>query len=285
MATKQSITTKQSINSQTPVSVAISGGAGRMGRTLIEACQASDQLALNAVIEHAGHGLLGQDVGEIAGIGRLDMLLGEGVLSAVDQFDVLIEFTRPEATLENLRLCRDHGKSMVIGTTGLTPAQIDELTKIAQDIPVMFAPNMSVGVNVLLNLLRTAAAALGDDYDVEIIEAHHRHKVDAPSGTALKLGEVVAEALGRDLQQCAVYGREGQIGARDPSTIGFATVRGGDIVGDHTVMFASEGERVELTHKASSRMTFAGGAVRAAGWLAGKPAGLYSMQDVLGLNG
>ena len=276
--------TTESVNSKNPVSVAISGGAGRMGRTLIEACQASDQIALGAVIEHSGHGLLGQDVGEIAGIGQLGLRLGEGVLSAVEQFDVLIEFTRPEATLENLRLCRDHGKSMVIGTTGLTPAQIDELARIAEDIPVMFAPNMSVGVNVMLNLLRTAAAALGDEYDVEIIEAHHRHKVDAPSGTALKMGEVVADALGRDLQQCAVYGREGQTGARDPSTIGFATIRGGDVVGDHTVLFASEGERVELTHKASSRMTFAAGAVRAAGWLSGKPAGLYSMQDVLGLN-
>lgn len=263
--------------------VAISGAAGRMGRTLVEACQAADQIAITAALEHSGSEYLGRDLGELAGVGSLGVALVDSLAAVANDFDLLIEFTRPEATIENLRLCQQLGKAMVIGTTGLSREQIGEIEQAARDIPVVFAPNMSIGVNVLLNLLRTAAVALGDDYDVEIIEAHHRHKVDAPSGTALKLGEVVAEALDRDLDACAVYGRQGQTGERDRKTIGFATIRGGDVVGDHTVLFAGDGERVELSHKASSRMTFARGAVRAAGWLRERGPGLYSMQDVLAL--
>lgn len=263
--------------------VAISGAAGRMGRTLVEACQAADQIVITAALEHSGSEYLGRDLGELAGVGSLGVSLVDSLAVVANDFDLLIEFTRPEATIENLRLCQQLGKAMVIGTTGLSREQIGEIEQAARDIPVVFAPNMSIGVTVLLNLLRTAAVALGDDYDVEIIEAHHRHKVDAPSGTALKLGEVVAEALDRDLGACAVYGRQGQTGERDRKTIGFATIRGGDIVGDHTVLFAGDGERVELSHKASSRMTFARGAVRAAGWLRGRGPGLYSMQDVLAL--
>ena len=263
--------------------VAISGAGGRMGRTLAEACEAVSQVEVTAAIEHADSDCLGRDLGELAGLGRMGVAVVADLASVAADFDLLIEFTRPEATIDNLRECRRLGKAMVIGTTGLSREQIAEVEAASGEIPVVFAPNMSIGVNVLLNLLRTAAAALGDDYDVEIIEAHHRHKVDAPSGTALKLGEVVADALDRDLDECAVYGREGQTGERDRKTIGFATVRGGDVVGDHTVLFAGEGERIELTHKASSRMTFAGGAVRAAGWLSGREPGLYSMQDVLGL--
>ncbi|RLA16329.1 MAG: 4-hydroxy-tetrahydrodipicolinate reductase [Gammaproteobacteria bacterium] len=255
-----------------------------MGRTLVEACQAAPQVTVAAAIEFSSSEFLGRDLGELAGVGHLGIAVVDSLAVVAADFDVLVEFTRPEATIENLRQCQQLGKSMVIGTTGLTGEQIAEIEQASREIPVVFAPNMSIGVNVLLNLLRTAAAALGDDYDVEIIEAHHRHKVDAPSGTALKLGEVVAEALGRDLADCAVYGREGQTGERDSKTIGFATIRGGDVVGDHTVLFAGEGERIELTHKASSRMTFARGAVRAASWLAGREPGLYSMQDVLGLD-
>ena len=263
--------------------VAISGAGGRMGRTLAEACESVNQVKVTAAIEHADSDCLGRDLGELAGLGRMGVAVVADLAAVAADFDLLIEFTRPEATIDNLRECRRLGKAMVIGTTGLSREQIAEVEAASGEIPVVFAPNMSIGVNVLLNLLRTAAAALGDDYDVEIIEAHHRHKVDAPSGTALKLGEVVADALDRDLDECAVYGREGQTGERDRKTIGFATVRGGDVVGDHTVLFAGEGERIELTHKASSRMTFAGGAVRAAGWLSGREPGLYSMQDVLGL--
>ena len=253
--------------------VAISGAGGRMGRTLAEACEAVSQVEVTAAIEHADSDCLGRDLGELAGLGRMGVAVVADLASVAADFDLLIEFTRPEATIDNLRECRRLGKAMVIGTTGLSREQIAEVEAASKEIPVVFAPNMSIGVNVLLNLLRTAAAALGDDYDVEIIEAHHRHKVDAPSGTALKLGEVVADALDRDLDECAVYGREGQTGERDRKTIGFATVRGGDVVGDHTVLFAGEGERIELTHKASSRMTFAGGAVRAAGWLSGREPG------------
>ena len=196
---------------------------------------------------------------------------------------MLIDFTRPEVTLNNLQLCREQGKRMVIGTTGFTTEQRQQIVSAAQDIAIVFAPNMSVGVNLCFKLLDTAARVLGDDVDIEIIEAHHRHKVDAPSGTALRMGEVVADALGRDLKECAVYGREGVTGERDSKTIGFETIRAGDIVGDHTVMFAAMGERVEITHKASSRMTFARGAVRAAHWLMQQDAGLFDMQDVLGL--
>lgn len=240
-------------------------------------------MTLAAATEHPQSTVLGADAGELAGVGSLGVTV-QGDLGAVaEPFDVLIDFTGPEPTLANLSFCRQAGRGMVIGTTGFTASQKDTIAQAARDIPVVFAPNMSVGVNLCLKLLDLAARVLGDEVDVEIIEAHHRHKVDAPSGTALRMGEVVAQALGRDLAQCAVYGREGQTGQRDRKTIGFETIRAGDIVGEHTVMFATEGERIEITHKASSRMTFAKGAVRAARWVTGQASGRYSMQDVLGL--
>jgi 4-hydroxy-tetrahydrodipicolinate reductase len=255
-----------------------------MGRTLIQAVQDTGGMLLGAATEQSGSSLLGADAGELAGVGRLDVNLVSALSEVVDAFDVLIDFTRPEATLSHLERCRAAGRRMVIGTTGFTPEQKDAIGKAALDIPVVFAPNMSIGVNLCFKLLDIAARVLGDGMDIEVIEAHHRHKVDAPSGTALRMGEVVADALGRDLKACAVFGREGVTGERDPKTIGFETIRAGDIVGEHTVMFAGPGERVEITHKASSRMTFARGAVRAAAWLEGRNPGLYDMQDVLDLS-
>jgi 4-hydroxy-tetrahydrodipicolinate reductase len=254
-----------------------------MGRSLIEACQQADGLEVTAALEHPGSALLGSDAGELAGTGKLGVTVGTGLAAVTADFDVLIDFTRPEPTLENLEICRQAGRRMVIGTTGFSDGQKETIAAAAQEIAIVFAPNMSVGVNLCLKLLDTAARVLGDDVDVEIIEAHHRHKVDAPSGTALRMGEVVAAALGRDLDSCAVYGRHGHTGERSSNTIGFETIRAGDIVGDHTVLFAGTGERVEITHKASSRMTFAQGALRAASWLMQQDAGLYDMQDVLGL--
>jgi 4-hydroxy-tetrahydrodipicolinate reductase len=265
------------------IRVAIHGAAGRMGHALVTACVQTDNLQLAAALEHPGSPSLGADAGVAAGIAPTGILISADLAAVVDNFDVLIDFTRPEPGLAALELCRRHGKSMVIGTTGFTDAQRASIDQAAQEIPIMLAPNMSVGVNLCLKLLEIAAKVIGDNTDIEIIEAHHRHKVDAPSGTALRMGEVVAEALGRDLKTCAVWGREGHTGERDPKSIGFSVIRAGDIVGEHTVMFADEGERVEITHNASSRMTFAKGAMRAAGWLAGKPAGLFDMQDVLGL--
>lgn len=261
--------------------ICIHGAGGRMGRALIEASQKLPGLQLTAAIERADSALIGQDVGNLAGLGAL----GVNVTSALkaDAFDVLVDFTRPDPSLVALADCRAHGKAMVIGTTGFDAAQKKIIEAAAKDIPVVMAPNFSVGVNVTLKLLELAARALGDSVDVEIVEAHHRHKVDAPSGTALRMGEVVAQALGRDFKSVAVTGREGVAGERDRRTIGFSTVRGGDVVGDHTVLFLGEGERVEITHKASSRMTFAMGAMQSAAWLAGKSAGLYDMQDVLNL--
>jgi len=263
--------------------IAIPGAAGRMGRNLIDACQRADSLQLGVATERAGHDLLGSDAGLVAGVGELGVAIGDDLESAVDQFDVLIDFTAPAASLQHLAICRRHGKRIVIGTTGFSEEQKQQIDAAAREIAVVFAPNMSVGVNLCLKLLDMAARVLGDEVDIEIIEAHHRHKVDAPSGTALRMGEVVAGALGRDLNTCAVYGREGITGPRERQTIGFETIRAGDIVGEHTVMFAAEGERIEITHKASSRMTFAAGAVRAAGWVASRDAGLFDMQDVLGL--
>jgi 4-hydroxy-tetrahydrodipicolinate reductase len=263
--------------------IAITGAAGRMGRSLIEACQQTDGLEVSVALEHPESSLLGSDAGDLAGIGKLDVSVGADLAAVTDDFDVLIDFTRPEPTLANLEICRQAGRRMVIGTTGFNDEQKAKIASAAQDIAVVFAPNMSVGVNLCLKLLHTAARVLGDDVDIEIVEAHHRHKVDAPSGTALRMGEVVADALGRDLKTCAVYGREGHTGERDRKTIGFETIRAGDIVGDHTVLFAGAGEIVEITHKASSRMTFANGAVRAASWLMEQEAGLFDMQDVLGL--
>jgi len=263
--------------------VAIVGAGGRMGRNLVTACHEHPELSVGAATERAGSSLLGADAGELAGVGRLDVALVDDLASAVDRFDVVIDFTSIEATLSHLEICRQAGKAIVIGTTGFSDQQKETIAAAAQDIKVVFAPNMSVGVNLTLKLLDMAARVLGDTVDIEVIEAHHRHKVDAPSGTALRMGEVVAEALGRDLKECAVYGREGQTGERDRKTIGFETIRAGDIVGEHTVMFADIGERIEITHKASSRMTFANGAARAAAWLTNQKTGLYDMQDVLGL--
>ena len=266
------------------LNVAVTGAAGRMGRTLIEACKQSDACRLSAAIERPGNSLVGVDAGEMAGVGKLNVSISGSLAEVADQFDVLIDFTAPESTMANLELCRKHGKKMVIGTTGLSDAQRSQIQDAARDIAIVFAPNMSVGVNLCLKLLDIAARVLEhDDVDIEVIEAHHRHKVDAPSGTALRMGEVVAAALGRDLNECAVYGREGHTGERNRNTIGFETIRAGDIVGEHTVMFAGIGERVEITHKASSRMTFAKGALRAANWLAARNTGLFDMQDVLGL--
>lgn len=263
--------------------IAITGAGGRMGRTLIEACTASEGLQLSVAVDRPGSSLIGADAGELAGVGTLGVVIGDDLAAATDQFDVLIDFTVPEATADHLEICRRAGKRMVIGTTGLSDVQKQQIEAAGEEIALVFAPNMSVGVNLCLKLLDLAARVLGEDVDVEIIEAHHRHKIDAPSGTALRMGEVVAEALGRDLGQCAVYGREGRTGERDRQTIGFETIRAGDIVGEHTVMFAATGERVEITHKASSRMTFARGAVRAAGWLMEQSRGRFDMQDVLGL--
>ena len=265
------------------INIAVTGAAGRMGRALIKTCEQSESCKLTAAIEYSGNPLVGGDVGDIVGIGSLGVTLVDNLAEVADQFDVLIDFSSTEATLDNLAFCIVNNKSIVIGTTGFSDEQKNHISDAAKRISVMFAPNMSVGVNLCFKLLDIAARVLGDDADIEIIEAHHRHKVDAPSGTALRMGEVVADALGRNLEECAVYGRQGISGERDRKTIGFETIRAGDIVGDHTVMFAAEGERVEITHKASSRMTFANGAVRAAIWLQDQDAGLYDMQDVLGL--
>ncbi len=266
------------------IKVAVVGAAGRMGKNLVQAIQDADGVELGAATEHPESTLIGVDAGAIAGVGDLGVKIVGGLDQALDDFDVVIDFTRPAATMAHLELCRKADKKMVIGTTGLSDHEKQRLREAAEEIGIVFAPNMSIGVNLCLKLLDMAARVMGDTVDIEIIEAHHRHKEDAPSGTALRMGEVVAEALGRDLKECAVYGREGVTGERDRKTIGFETIRAGDIVGEHTVMFAATGERVEITHKASSRMTFANGAVRAAGWIAGKESGLFDMQDVLGLH-
>lgn len=263
--------------------IAVIGAAGRMGKTLIQAITDADGVKLGAAIVEPTSSLLGADAGEVAGVGKLSVSIVSGIEQCINDFDVLVDFTTPELSVGNAAFCAKHGKSIVIGTTGLNDEQKAQLEEAGKQTPVVFAPNMSVGVNLTLKLLSLAAEILGDDYDVEVIEAHHRHKVDSPSGTALRMGEVVAEALGRDLKECAVYGREGQIGPRTQKEIGFETIRAGDVVGEHSVWFATEGERIEIAHKASSRMTFAKGAVRAAAWLESKPAGLYDMQDVLNL--
>ncbi|WP_322615761.1 4-hydroxy-tetrahydrodipicolinate reductase [Pseudomonas sp. BIC9C] len=264
--------------------IAVMGAAGRMGKILVEAVQQRAPLTgLTAAVVRPGSTLIGVDAGELASLGRIGVPLTGSLESVAEEFDVLIDFTLPEVMLKNLAFCRKAGKAMVIGTTGLDAAQKQLLAEAGKDISIVFAANFSVGVNLSLKLLDMTARVLGDEADIEIIEAHHRHKIDAPSGTALRMGEVIAGALDRDLQKVAVYGREGHTGVRERETIGFATVRGGDVVGDHTVLFACEGERLEITHKASSRMTFAKGAVRAALWLDGREPGLYDMQDVLDL--
>jgi 4-hydroxy-tetrahydrodipicolinate reductase len=240
--------------------IAINGSNGRMGQALIEAVKLNPNVSEGSIINR-----------------------GDDIKRVLKDFDVLIDFTRPEATLDALSICQSAGKAMVIGTTGFSDDALKVIDQASSDIPIVFAPNMSVGVNLTLKLLETTAKVIGTDSNIEIVEAHHRHKVDAPSGTALKMGEIIANALGRDLSECAVYGREGKEGPRDRQTIGFSSIRGGDVVGEHTVTFFMEGERVEITHKASSRMTYANGAVKASQWLTNQPNGLYSMQDVLDL--
>lgn len=263
--------------------VGIAGAAGRMGRSLITECLGSPDVRLAAAIERAGSEWIGRDAGELAGLARSGVNVSADLAGIPGLLDVLIDFTRPEPTLEHLAFCLGRGTRMVIGTTGFTPAQRAVIEEAGRSIAIVLAPNMSVGVNVVLKLLELTARTMGEGTDIEVIEAHHRHKVDAPSGTALRMGEVVAQALGRELGSCAVYAREGVTGERDRSTIGFSTIRAGDIVGEHTVMFADEGERVEISHKASSRQIFARGALRAARWLAGRSSGLFDMQDVLGI--
>ncbi|MCT9812891.1 4-hydroxy-tetrahydrodipicolinate reductase [Acidovorax sp. Be4] len=262
--------------------IAVAGASGRMGRMLIEAIHNSPDCVLAGALDVPGSPALGLDasafLGHASGV-TITSDLHQGLAEA----QVLIDFTRPEGTLAHLQVCTELGVKLVIGTTGFSDAQKQTLAEGAQKVAVMLAPNMSVGVNVTLKLLEMAAKALSTGYDIEIVEAHHRHKVDAPSGTALKMGEVIAEALGRDLNECAVYERYGHTGARDPSSIGFATVRGGDIVGDHTVLFAGIGERIEISHKSSSRETYAQGSLRAVHFLADKPHGMFDMFDVLGL--
>jgi 4-hydroxy-tetrahydrodipicolinate reductase len=263
--------------------IAIVGAAGRMGRTLIQAVGAAEGAELAVATERPDSSLVGADGCELGGVGKNGVAISSSLADNTADFDVVIDFTGPDATMAHLDTCLAAGKKMVIGTTGLSDEQKQKLSDASKQIAIVFAPNMSVGVNLCLKLLQTAARVMGEESDIEIVEAHHRHKVDAPSGTALRMGEVVAETLGRDLKEVAVYGREGQTGARDPKTIGFETIRAGDVVGEHTVWFAMDGERVEITHKASSRLTFANGAVRAANWLSDKSSGLYDMQDVLDL--
>ena len=265
------------------IRVAITGAAGRMGKTLVQAIQESEGLVLGAAFEHPDSPVVGDDAGELAGVGKLDVPISGNPADAVDDFDVVVDFTVPAATLALAEVCRAHGKALVIGTTGFSDSELSELQEAATDIALFMAPNMSVGVNLTFKLIEIAARALGDSVDVEVLEAHHRHKVDAPSGTALRMGEVLADALDRDLETDAIYGRQGITGARERKTIGFSTMRGGDIVGEHTVMFAGEGERIEITHRAQSRMNFAQGALRAVRYVNKKDPGLYDMQMLLDL--
>lgn len=263
--------------------IAIAGCNGRMGKSLIQAIENIDGVVLTAASEYAGSSVIGADAGEIAGVGKKGVIITDDFSKVVDQFDLIIDFTRPEPSLNNIELCVKYNKKLVLGTTGFNKEQLAKIDAAAQKISIVFASNFSVGVNLVFNLLEQATKVMGSYADIEIIEAHHRHKVDAPSGTALSMGKVIANTLGKDLDELAVKARDGIIGERKPGTIGFSTIRAADIVGEHTVMFADLGERVEITHKASSRMTFANGAVRAALWLKDQPIGLYSMKNVLGL--
>lgn len=264
--------------------LAVVGTGGRMGRQLIAAISQQEGTVLGAAFERTNSSLIGADAGEIAGIGHIGVTVTDNLLAQAAHFDVLIDFTRPEGTLSHLEFCTEHHKGMIIGTTGFDEAGKKAINEAAKMIPIVFAANFSVGVNLVLKLLEKAAKVMGSYTDIEIVEAHHRHKVDAPSGTALAMGETIAETLGRDLKSCAVYERVGHTGERDPHSIGFATIRAGDIVGEHTAIFADIGERVEISHKASSRMTFANGAVKASLWISDKKNGLYSMKDVLSLD-
>lgn len=263
--------------------VAVAGASGRMGRMLIEAISASDDCVLTGALDIASSPMIGSDATAFSGHAS-GVPITADIRAGLQNADALIDFTRPEGTLAHLRICAELGVKAVVGTTGFTEEQKAEIATLSERTAIMLAPNMSVGVNVTLKLLEMAAKAMATGYDIEIIEAHHRHKVDAPSGTALKMGEVVAKAIGRDLKDCAVYAREGVTGERDPSSIGFATIRGGDIVGDHTVLFAGTGERIEITHKSSSRTTYAQGSLRAVRFLQDRQRGLFDMFDVLGLN-
>jgi len=265
------------------IRLAIVGAPGRMGRNLIQAAHQAEGVAVGAALARSGSSLLGTDAGELAGIGKTGVTVTDDLLKVVNDFDVLIDFTRPEGTLEYLAFCRQHQKAMVIGTTGFDDAGKAAIRAAAEEIGIVFAANFSVGVNLMLNLLQQAASVMGEYADIEIVEAHHRHKVDAPSGTALAMGEAIADAMEWKLEDHAVYAREGHTGERKPHTIGFATVRAGDIIGEHTALFADIGERIEISHKASSRMTFAKGAVRAAVWVESRKSGLYDMRDVLNL--
>ncbi|BAW79754.1 dihydrodipicolinate reductase [Candidatus Nitrosoglobus terrae] len=266
------------------IRVAISGAAGRMGRCLIQAICQQEGVMLGAVSEDPNSVSIGIDAGELVGVGSLQIPIVSNLNESKENFDLLIDFTQPEASLANLALCREYGKAMVIGTTGFTPTQYQQIVTAANNIPIVLAPNMSIGVNLCLNLLEIAARVLGDTADVEIIEAHHRHKLDAPSGTALRMGEVVAQTLGWEFKQSSVCEQQKLNGERSKKSIGFSSLRAGDIIGEHTVMFVVEGERVEISHKASNRMIFALGALRASQWVIRKSPGLYDMQDVLGLS-
>lgn len=264
--------------------ISVVGAGGRMGRQLIQAISKADGVQLTAAFEREGSSLVGSDAGELAGIGHNGITVSDNLAQQADNFDVLIDFTRPEGTLEHLAFCSANNKKMVIGTTGFDEQGKQAIKQAAEKIGIVFASNYSVGVNLVFKLLEKAAKVMGDYCDIEIIEAHHRHKVDAPSGTALSMGEHIAKAMGKNLKDHAVYAREGITGERKQDQIGFATIRAGDVIGEHTVWFADEGERVEIAHKASSRMTFANGAVRAAKWLANHDKGLFDMTDVLDLN-
>ena len=255
-----------------------------MGKVILEVCNETPEVTVGAAIEHSTSPMLGLDAGDVAGIGARGVIITDKITDVVDNFDVLIDFTFADAVMATVEACRKAGKKMVIGTTGLDEAKKEVISKAAEDIAIVYAPNMSIGVNLVFKLVQLAARIIGDGTDIEIIEAHHNQKKDAPSGTAIRLGEIIAAELGRNLADCAVYGREGVTGVRDPRSIGFETIRAGDIVGEHTVMFATAGERVEISHIASSRRTFAAGAVLASCWLQGRDNGLYDMQDVLGLH-
>lgn len=266
------------------VRIAVAGAAGRMGRNLVKATYNNEHSRVAAGSERPESSLVGVDLGELCGEGRFDVVVTDDLAKEIEQFDVIIDFTAPASTLSNLELCRQHGKAIVIGTTGFSDQERETIEAIAQEIPVVMAPNYSVGVNLVFKLLEKAAQVMGDYCDIEIVEAHHRFKVDAPSGTAIGMGEAIAGAMGNKLNDVAVYAREGITGERSKDEIGFATIRAGDIIGEHTAMFADIGERVEITHKATDRMTFANGAVKAAVWLNAQGAGFYTMTDVLGLN-
>ncbi|MGE6244464.1 4-hydroxy-tetrahydrodipicolinate reductase [Psychrobacter proteolyticus] len=266
------------------INVGVIGAGGRMGRMLIEAVQNNPQTTLKAAIECQGSSLVGADAGEVAAIGHLNVKIVDDLAAVIDDIDVLIDFSLPDATEKNMQVCAEHNVAMVIGTTGFNEQQEQVLAKASEKITIVYAGNYSTGVNLSLKLLGMAAKAFGNDADVEIIEAHHKHKIDAPSGTAYMMAEAVAEARGQNLKDVAIYGREGQTGERESGTIGIHAVRGGEIVGDHTVMFIADGEVVEITHRARARMTFAAGAVRAATWVVEQEVGQYNMQDVLGLS-